>query len=177
MYRTAIKLKPAEAVKVLKKEWYTGSSIDGKDVCLSSLGQTKDAELIKNELLPFLYDTSPPAPASESVPSGDMHTLSGSLAANAFARNIQWEYIQANWDKLTIKMANPVVLDRFVKISLNKFVDNKFVTEIEQFFEGKDTSSFDRTLEQVKDAVRGRAAYYLRDADILKQWLKANGYA
>ncbi|KAJ3562442.1 hypothetical protein NPX13_g8566 [Xylaria arbuscula] len=176
VYRTAIRVKPAEAVKVLKKEWYSGSSIDGKEVCLSSLGQTREADIIKKELLPFLFDLSPPAPASESVPSGDMHSLGSSLAANSSARNIQWEYMQGNWEKLTTKMANPVVLDRFVKISLNKFVDNKYVGEIEQFFEGKDTSSFDRTLEQVKDAIRGRAAYYVRDADVLKEWLKANEY-
>lgn len=176
VYRTAIKAKPAEAIAVLKKEWYSGTSIDGKEVCLSCLGQTRDSELIKKELLPFLFETSPPAPATESVPSGDMHSLGGSIAANSAARGIQWEYMQGNWDKLTTKMANPVVLDRFVKISLNKFVDNKYVGEIEKFFEDKDTSSFGRTLEQVKDAIRGRAAYYLRDADVLKEWLKANGY-
>ncbi|KAH8166421.1 hypothetical protein CIB48_g1800 [Xylaria polymorpha] len=176
VYRTAIKAKPAEAVKVLKKEWNGGSSIDGKEVCLSCLGQTRDPELIKNELLPFLFDISPPALASESVPSGDMHSLGSSLAANSAARDIQWGYMRENWSKLTTKMANPVVLDRFVKISLNKFVDNKYVAEIEQFFEGKDTSSFDRTLEQVKDAIRGRAAYYSRDNNVLREWLKTNGY-
>ncbi|KAI0389382.1 peptidase family M1 [Xylariaceae sp. FL0594] len=175
-YRAAIKTKPSEAVKLLKKEWYTGSSIDGKEVCLSSLGQTRDPELIKNELLPFLFNISPPAPAEESVPSGDMHSLGTSLAANSVARDLQWEYVQANWDQITTKMANPVVLDRFVKISLNKFIDDKFVTEIEKFFEGKDTSSFDRTLEQVKDAIRGRAAYYRRGSGLLKEWLQANGY-
>jgi aminopeptidase N len=175
-YRAAIKAKPAEAVKALKKEWYTGSSIDGKEVCLSSLGQTRDPELIKKELLPFLFDISPPAPASESVPSGDMHSLGSSLAANSAARDLQWDYMRENWGKVTTKMANPVVLDRFVKISLNKFTDDKYVAEINKFFEGKDTSSFDRTLEQVKDAVRGRAAYYQRDAGVLKEFLKANGY-
>ncbi|KAI1347736.1 peptidase family M1-domain-containing protein [Xylaria sp. FL0043] len=176
VYRTAIKVKPAEAIKVLKKEWYNGSSIDGKEVCLSSLGQVRDPELVKKELLPFLFDLSPPAPASESVPSGDMHSLCSSLAANSSARDIQWDYMQNNWDKLTTKMANPVVLDRFVRLSLSKFVDTKYVTEMDQFFEGKDTSSFDRTLEQAKDAVRGRAAYYQRDTEVLKEWFKANGY-
>jgi aminopeptidase N len=105
-----------------------------------------------------------------------MHSLGTSLAANSVARNLQWEYTRENWDKLTTKMANPVVLDRFVKISLNKFIDDKFITEIDQFFENKDTSSFDRTLEQVKDAIRGRAAYYRRGAALLKEWLQANGY-
>jgi hypothetical protein len=176
VYRAAIKAKPAEAVKVLKKEWYTGSSIDGKEVCLLSLGHTRDTELLKKELLPFLFDISPPVPPSESVPSGDMHSLGSALAANSAARNLQWEYMQQNWDKLTTKMANPVVLDRFVKLSLSKFVDDKYVAEIDKFFADKDTSSFDRTLEQVKDAVRGRAAYYRRDADVLKEWLQSNGY-
>ncbi|KAI2631762.1 peptidase family M1 [Xylaria nigripes] len=176
VYRAAIKVKPAEAVKALKREWYSGSSIDGKEVCLACLGHLRDPELIKKEILPFLFEISPPAPASESVPSGDMHSLGSSLAANSVARSIQWDYMRENWDQLTTKMANPVVLDRFVKISLNKFVDNKYVTEIEQFFEGKDTSSFGRTLEQVKDTVRGRAAYYSRGATDLGEWLQANGY-
>ncbi|KAI1809865.1 peptidase family M1-domain-containing protein [Poronia punctata] len=175
-YRAAIKSKPAEAVKILKKEWYNGSSIDGKEVCLASLGHTRDPEIIKNELLPFLFNISPPAPASESVPSGDMHSLASSLAANSVARDLQWEFVQGNWDQITTKMANPVVLDRFVKLTLNKFIDDKYVTEIEKFFENKDTSSFDRTLEQVKDAVRGRAAYYQRGSGLLKEWLSTNGY-
>ncbi|KAI1506145.1 peptidase family M1 [Biscogniauxia marginata] len=176
VYRTAIKTNPANAVPILKKEWYTGASIDGKEVCLASLGHTRDAELIEKSILPFLFDLSPPAPASESVPSGDMHSLGSSLASNSFARPLQWKYIQSNWDKVTAKMANPVVLDRFVKLSLNKFTDAKYVDEITAFFADKDTSGFDRTLEQVKDAIRGRAAYRERDAKVIKEWLGANGY-
>ncbi|KAI1438580.1 peptidase family M1 [Xylaria sp. CBS 124048] len=176
VYRTAIKVKPAEAVKVLKKEWYSGSSIDTQEVCLSCLGQTRDPELIKKEILPFLFDISPPAPASESVPPGDMHSLGSALAANAVARDMQWDYMRENWGQLTTKMANPIVLDRFVKVSLNKFVDKKYVAEIDQFFQGKDTSSFNRTLEQVNDAILGRAAYYIRGASVLREWLQANGY-
>ncbi|KAI1269415.1 peptidase family M1 [Xylariaceae sp. FL1019] len=176
VYRTAIKTKPAEAISALKKEWYNGTSIDGKEVCLTSLGHTRDLDLVEKSLLPFLFDTSPPAPASESVPSGDMHSLGSVLAANSATRNLQWRYMQENWEKLTTKMANPVVLDRFVKMSLNKFTDAKYVDEIDAFFKDKDTSSFDRTLEQVKDAIRGRAAYRSRDAEGIKEWLAANGY-
>ncbi len=163
-------------MEALKKEWYNGSSIDGKDVSLSSLGHVRDPELITKSLLPFLFDSSPPAPASESVPSGDMHTLGSSLAANLVARPLLWKYLQDNWGQATLKMANPVVLDRFVKLTLNKFTDAKYINEIDTFFADKDTSSFDRTLEQVKDAVRGRAAYRARDANVIKEWLSANGY-
>ncbi|RYP44085.1 hypothetical protein DL768_009409 [Monosporascus sp. mg162] len=171
VYRAAIKSNPAKAVEALRKEWYTTSSIDGKEVCLSSLGHVRDPELISKSLLPFLFDSS-----SESVPAGDMHTLGSSLASNLVARPLLWQYLQDNWAKATSKMSNPVVLDRFVKISLNKFTDAKYVDEIEAFFADKDTASFDRTLETAKDAVRGRAAYRARDAKVIKEWLSANGY-
>ncbi|RYO95948.1 hypothetical protein DL765_011686 [Monosporascus sp. GIB2] len=171
VYRAAIKSNPAKAVEALRKEWYTTSSIDGKEVCLSCLGHVRDPELITNSLLPFLFDSS-----SESVPTGDMHTLGSSLASNLVARPLLWQYLQDNWAKATSKMANPVVLDRFVKVSLNKFTDVKYVDEIEAFFADKDTASFDRTLETVKDAVRGRAAYRARDAKVIKEWLSANRY-
>ncbi|RYP82605.1 hypothetical protein DL769_001599 [Monosporascus sp. CRB-8-3] len=171
VYRAAIKSNPAKAVEALRKEWYTTSSIDGKEVCLSSLGHVRDPELITKSLLPFLFDSS-----SESVATGDMHTLGSSLASNLVARPLLWQYLQDNWTKATSKMANPVVLDRFVKVSLNKFTDAKYVDEIEAFFADKDTASFDRTLETVKDAVRGRAAYRARDAKVIKEWLSANGY-
>ena len=176
VYRAAIRTNPAKAVEALKKEWYSGSSIDGKDLCLSSLGHTREPELIRQHLLPFLFNSSPPAPASESVPPVDMHTLGGSLAANLVARPLLWQYIQDNWAQATAKMSNPVVLDRFIKSTLGKFTDAKYIAEIDAFFAGQDTSAFDRTLLQVKDAVRGRAAYRARDATAIREWLSANGY-
>lgn len=176
VYRAGIKTDPEKAVKALKKEWYTGKSIDAKEVCLASLGHVRNPEIISNSLLPFNCDLSPPAPPSESVPSGDMHSLGSAMSNNSVARPIQWKYIQENWEKLTTKMANPVVLDRFVKLTLQKFTNTKYIDEIDAFFKDKDTSAFDRTLEQVKDAIRGRAAYRERDAEVLKEWLGANGY-
>ncbi|OTA99541.1 hypothetical protein M426DRAFT_325072 [Hypoxylon sp. CI-4A] len=176
VYRTAIRTDPEKAIPILKKEWYTGASIDGKEVCLASLGSVRDPELISKSILPFNSDLSPPAPPSESVPSGDMHTLASVLASNSTARPIQWRHIQENWETLTAKMANPVVLDRFVKRTLDKFTHTRYVDEIDAFFGDKDTGAFDRTLEQVKDAIRGRAAYRERDATVIKEWLGANGY-
>lgn len=176
VFRVAIKTQPEKAVKALKKEWFTGKGIDAKEVCLASLGHVRDPEIISKSILPFNCDMSPPAPPSESVPSGDMHSLGGALSNNAIGRPLQWKYMQENWEKLTTKMANPVVLDRFVKLTLQKFTHTKYIDEIDAFFKDKDTSAFDRTLEQVKDAIRGRAAYRERDAAVIKGWLGANGY-
>jgi hypothetical protein len=63
-----------------------------------------------------------------------------------------------------------------VRVSLGSFTDDSVVDEIDQFFKDKDTKSFDRTLETVKDKIRGRAAYKKRDAASLKEWLGANKY-
>lgn len=176
VYRAGVKRAPAAAFEALKKEWETTTSVDGREMCLSSIGHIGDIEILKNQCIPFLFNLSPPAAASDSIPSGDMHYLSTALAGNAKGRVLQWQFMQDNWDQVTTKMANPVVLDRFVRLSLKKFTDAKYLDEIEAFFQDKDTAAFDRSLEQVKDSIRGRAAYRQRDAEVLKEFLRANGY-
>ncbi|CRJ86330.1 hypothetical protein BN1708_017002, partial [Verticillium longisporum] len=149
-------------------EWFTTKSIDGKEVCLSAISAARDTELVKKTILPFLFNRSPPAPASESVPSSDMHVLASGLGANASAREAQWQYLQAHWDNCVVKAGNNVVVDRLVSTSLSKFADADKIKEIDTFFAGKDTAGFNRTLETAKDKIRGRAAYRQRDAAALK---------
>ena len=177
IYRAAIKASPEAAVKFLKSLWFSTSSIDGKDICLSALGHTRDTKLLESEILPFLFNISPPAPPSNSVPSGDMHMLASSLAANSVARTMQWDFMRQNWPDVEKKMANPVVLDRFIKLSLQQFTKESAVDEMVDFFEDKDTSAYARTLETVKDKVRARSRFRVREEKELLKWLKAQGYA
>ncbi|GJD04634.1 peptidase family M1 [Colletotrichum higginsianum] len=160
VFRVAIKNDTARAVEALKKEWFTTPAIDGKEICLSNLG--------------FVL---PARPGLELGPAGDMHSLGAALAGNSAARQLQWDYVKANWDACVAKLGNPIVVDRFIQVSLGKFTDFAAVDDIEAFFADKDTSAFSRTLETVKDKVRGRAAYRERDAEKLKEWLVANKYA
>lgn len=104
--------------------------------------------------------------------------LSGALASNRVARPLLWKYIRENWGQIEKKIGgNPIVLDRFINVSLSKFTSHKDVEDIEAFFSDKDTSAYNRTLESAKDKVRGRASYKERDAAVLKEWLVANKYA
>ncbi|KAI0136974.1 peptidase family M1 [Xylariales sp. AK1849] len=171
VYRAGVKSDPAKAYDALRKEWETTTSPDGKGICLTALGHLRDTGLISNDILPFLFNT-----ASDSVPSSDMHILGSALSGNSLGRPLLWKYLQDNWDQATKKMANPVILDRFVRLTLSKFTDARYLDELDAFFKDKDTSSFDRTLEQAKDAVRGRIAYRERDAETVKEWLASNGY-
>lgn len=134
--------------------------------------------LIESTLLPFLFNISPPAPAADSIPPADVHMLSGAMASNRVARPLLWKYIRENWGQIEKKIGgNPIVLDRFINVSLSKFTSHQDVDDIEAFFSDKDTSAYNRTLESVKDKVRGRASYKERDAAVLKEWLVANKYA
>lgn len=173
VWRAAIIKEPAHTVEILKKEWLNTKSIDGKLFSLSVLGTVKDADLLNSEIIPFIFNQSPP---QNAVPSGDMHVLGASVSANIVGRPLQWDFMKKNWDAVIAKLGNPVVVDRYINISLSRFTDTSFVDDIEKFMADKDTKSFDRTLRTVKDKIRGRAAYKERDTAVLKEWLGAHGY-
>ncbi|KAL1837987.1 hypothetical protein VTJ49DRAFT_3155 [Mycothermus thermophilus] len=178
IYRAAILGDPAAAAKALKHEWFTTPAIDGKEVCLSALGHAPDEAVVRDVLIPFLFNISPPAAAADSVPAADMHILAGVLAANRVARPLLWKFLKEEWEVFNKKLAgNPILVDRMVRVSLPKFTDYETLGEIEKFFEGVSTKGFDRTLEQVKDTIRGRAAYKARDREGVRGWLVGNGYA
>lgn len=160
-------------IDILKKYWAKGESVDGKLVVLSALSSAKDAEAIKNKIVTFLFNTKP---ASDSVDVADMHFLSSPLAHNYVARGLVWNHIKNNWESALAKMGNPIIVDRFIRLSLNGFTEADDIAEVEAFFQDKDVTSFNRSLEQAKDKSRGRAAYKKRDAAALKEWLTTNKY-
>lgn len=173
IWRSGINEDPARTVDILKKEWFTTKSVDGKLFCLSVLGLVKDEGLLLKEIIPFVFNQSPP---SNAVPSGDMHVLGGSISTNVLGRPLQWKFMKENWDAVIAKLGNPVVVDRYINISLSRFTSVEAIADIEEFMKDKDTKSFDRTLGTVIDKIRGRAAYRERDTAVLKEWLGAHGY-
>ncbi|PNY27511.1 Aminopeptidase 2, mitochondrial [Tolypocladium capitatum] len=173
VWRAAVRKESARAVDILKKEWFNTKSIDGKLICLQSLSVVEDEELLRKSIIPFNFNASPP---SDSVPAADMHALGMGLASNPVGRAAQWEFMKNNWDACIAKLGNPIVVDRFVRVSLGGFTDAATIDDINRFFKDKDTSGFNRTLGTVKDKIRGRAAYKQRDSAALKEWLAANGY-
>ncbi len=164
VYRIALNNSPGPAVSFLKNEWQTTVAPDGKEVCLLAIGHISDEAVASSILLPFLFDTG-----ADTIPSGDMHILGSGLAQNRVTRSMLWAYIQQHWDEIQQKTGNPVVLDRFVRVSLSYFSESTALDEIEAFFKDKDVSAFNRTLETVKDTIRGRVAYRERDAAVLRE--------
>ncbi|EPE07584.1 aminopeptidase 2 [Ophiostoma piceae UAMH 11346] len=173
VYLAAVNANPAHAVPLLIKEWKTTSAPDGKDVALLGLSATNDAQITKDILLPFMFGLD-----ANSVAPADVHILSAPLSNKSESRPPLWDYVQKEWDGAIAKKlgGNPILIDRFVSVTLNKFSDEQSLQEITAFFDGKDTKGFDRTLGTVKDTIRGRATYRARDVEDLRQWLFTHGY-
>ncbi|PQE12886.1 hypothetical protein CJF30_00002794 [Rutstroemia sp. NJR-2017a BBW] len=151
----------------LKKEWYETTSVDGKEIILREMGRVQDPELV-SDYFEFLF---------KEVPTQDTHTGAVALASNSKTRYQLWEYIQKHFDPIKERLsANMVVFDRFLKVSLTNFADEKVNDEIRNFFKDKDNRGYDRTLAIVEDLIRSRAAMKSRDRDVILEWLKTNGY-
>lgn len=164
----AIRTGGKSEYEALKKEWQTTTSIDGKEIALRALGRIQDASLLSDYINLLFSD----------VAVQDMHTGAIALATNPRTRHGLWKYIQDNFPAIRERLGkNMVILDRFLKVSLNRFNDRETEKEIAKFFEGKDNRGYDRTLNVVSDTILGRATYKERDASVILEWLKVHGYA
>lgn len=153
----------------VKNEFLQTDSVDGKEICLSSLGRTRNPELIQ-QYLDFIF--------SDKVSIQDMHTGAASLAVNPIGRYALWQYIKTNFTAVSARLsANNIVYDRFVRLGLSKFSDVAIADDIAKFFEDKDTGAFERTLVILSDSIRANARYKERDEQLLLEWFQAHGYA
>lgn len=169
VFKIAIRYGGVSEYEAVKKEWSTTSSIDGKEIALASLGRIQDTKTLLPDFLSFMFST---------VAFQDIHTAGSALAVNSKTRAGLWEYIKKNWEMVREKLGgNMVILDRFLRISLDKFTDLEAEQDIAAFFKGKDNRGYDRTLGIASDMIKGRAGYRKRDKEILLEWLKAHSYA
>ncbi|KAF2840379.1 hypothetical protein M501DRAFT_1002726 [Patellaria atrata CBS 101060] len=169
IFRIAVTYGGPEAYEAVKEEFKTTTSLDGKEIALLALGRVQTPELAK-DFIEFNF--------SDAVAIQDKHSGASSLAANAKTRLTQWEYIKHNWEDVVYKQlsGNMVVLERYVRLTLNKFASKEVQKDIENFFERKDNRGYDRALGVVKDTVEGNARYKERDLEVVREWLGAKGY-
>lgn len=153
----------------MKHEYLTGQSVDSKEICLQTLGQSKLPEVV-NDFLEFNF--------SDIVATQDIYSGANSLVLNPKARGPQWEWIKKNWAKVYERLSvNFPLLDRFLRLSLKEFSDHKVEQDIAAFFKEKDNRGYDQALGVISDTARGNANYKQRDEALVLEWLKAHGYA
>lgn len=169
IFATAIKQRGESAFKSIQEEYLNTTSIDGKEICLQSLGRVQTPELAQ-EVMSFIF--------SDKVAMQDKHSGTISLANNSKVRSEVWNFIRKNWESKVhpTLSGNLVVLERFLRFGLNKFTDEKVADEIAAFFKDKDTRGYDKGLEVIDDTIRSYAKYAQRDEKAVREWLEANGY-
>jgi aminopeptidase N len=168
VFKISVKNGGEEAYKAVQDEYLSTVSIDGKEITLQSMGLVQTHDLAK-DYLSFAF--------SGKVAIQDLHSVGASLANNSKTRHAVWEYIKANWDMIREKLGgNMVVLERFLRMSLQKFASHEVEKDIQQFFEGKDNEGYDRGLAVAGDTIRSNAQYRERDLEVVREWLGANGY-
>ena len=167
-FKIAVKEGGREAYEAVQKEYHETTSVDGKDIALAAMGRVQDKQLAK-EYLDWSF--------SGAVATQDVHTPSRALALNSKVRSVVWEFIKENWPMLRERLGgNMVVLERYLRMSLNKFSSTEVERDIGGFFADKDQNGFDRGLAVVSDTIKGAARYKEHDLEIIREWLSAHGY-
>jgi aminopeptidase N len=169
VFSISIKERGEPAFKAIQNEYLTTTSIDGKEICLQALGRIQTPELAQ-EFLSFIF--------SDKVAMQDKHSGIVALASNAKVRPEVWTFIRKNWDSHVhpTLSGNMVVLERFLRLGLNKFADEKVADEIAAFFKDKDNRGYNKGLDVIDDTIRSHAKYRGRDEKVVREWLSANGY-
>jgi len=168
VFRISISEGGKEEYEYVWNEYLQVASPDGKEITLQALGRSKNLENIKDYLSKMI---------SEHIPTQNTHYVSSSLSINNEAKPHLWEFVKEKWDDIhKLLSGNMVLLDRFVRVSLNKFADEKTLQEMTEFFEGKDQRGYDRAVRVAIDTVQGNITWKNRDEKILEEWLQAKGY-
>ncbi|KAK5730403.1 hypothetical protein LTR15_000340 [Elasticomyces elasticus] len=169
VFKIAVKNGGEEEYKAMQKEFSTTTSVAGTEQALVGMGQVQTPDLAK-EYLGWAFNGT--------VAIQDMHTVGGALGANSKVRGTLWTFIKDNFPMLREKLGgNMVVLERFLRMSLQKFASLEVEKDIQAFFKDKDNAGYDRGLAVVSDTVKGNARYRERDTEVVKEWLSAHGYA
>lgn len=168
-FRIAVKYGGREAYEAVLNEYINTTSVDGKEITLASLGRIQDPKLAKEYL-----DWS----MSGAVATQDVHSPARAVTLNSKVRPVVWEFIKENWPMLREKLGgNMVVLERYLRMSLNKFSSLEVESDIQKFFADKDNTGYDRGLAVVSDTIKGSARYKENDLETIREWLTAHGYA
>jgi len=169
VFSIAVKERGEPAFKAIQNEYLTTTSIDGKEICLQSLGRVQTPELAQ-AFLSFIF--------SDKVAMQDKHSGTIALSNNSKVRGEVWRFVRDQWDShiYPTLSGNLVVLERFLRFGLNKFADDKVADEIQAFFKNKDNRGYDKGLDVIDDTIRSYAKYKVRDEAKVREWLKAHGY-
>ncbi|KAF0709019.1 hypothetical protein As57867_006106, partial [Aphanomyces stellatus] len=149
-----------EAFTFLQNVHATSDFIEDKLRVFATIGRFQ-SEALKTRALDW---------AVEHVRSQDIQSVFASVAADG--QPLAWNYVQAQWDKLTAKYSG-IVVGRILCASVGPFQTDEAAAAIEAFLDGKNTSAFASPLATTLENIRTKAAMYARDVGPMEAWINS----
>jgi aminopeptidase 2 len=156
-----------------------GETVDERMVALSTIGAVNDLELVK-KLLEMVLDSS-------IVKPQDVRTPLESLSLNPQRKKVLillWDWLTVNWLGLHEKLGSGLnLLGSVVQACISLNVGDEFITNVQNWMEGKDCNPDEqivrkkqvadakRAFEQSLEKIKGATCWYGRDGKIVAKWL------
>ncbi|OLY81225.1 Aminopeptidase 1 [Smittium mucronatum] len=147
------------------KSYYLNSTLpmDQRLIALNALGSTRDPVLVQ-KTLDFVL--------SDQVRNQDIYNGLVLLSLHRESRKLLWNWYKSNYDTLAERYrASMSSLGILVKICAGEFTTHEMANEVEGFLKKKDSSKFERALDQTLEKIRGKADWVIRDRADVDQWL------
>ena len=106
---------------------------------------------------------------SDDVRQQDVVSWVFGLFGNRHSRDAVWQWQQDNWDWIESSFGSGHLYSYFV-MGVGAFNDEAKAKEVEAFFDGKDKTGINRSLEQSLEQIRTKAAWKVRDSEVVRSF-------
>ncbi|MCJ1435974.1 Aminopeptidase 2 mitochondrial [Xylographa pallens] len=167
VYAIALQNGGEKEYEVLLNEFRTAKDADEKNTALQRLGHAKSKALRTRTLA---------LPLSDEVKAQDFHLPLMALRNDAEGVEMLWAWFKANFEAIKRKCPPALTLLGYVVSGATaSFTRKEHIQAIEEFFEGKDRTGYEKKLEQSLDGVRAKSSWLERDGEDVKAWLRGEG--
>ncbi len=109
---------------------------------------------------------------SSKVRNQDFPILAGALGANNYAHDDAWKMLKDNWKMLYGRYQDGHMLPRIIPAVVDDFKTKQKADDIEEFFKKNKSQGTERSVAQVVEKIRARAAWFERNRKDLEKFLK-----
>lgn len=169
IFNTVAKNGDSETFDQLFNIYKNPQSIEEKISALRSLGRFTD-EAILDKVTGLLLKT-------DVVKAQDIYIPMQGLRSHSLGVEKLWKWLKVNWDEV-YKLLPPglSMLGSVVTLCSCGFTKKEQKSDVEAFFQTKNTKGFDQGLAQSLDMITAKGAWATRDSDDITKWLSSNGY-
>ena len=95
------------------------------------------------------------------------------LRKEAIGAEALWKWMQTRWEDIEAKLYTSLgIFGVIVGIMIRGLVSKRHLLEIQEFFDAKDTSKYDKQLALVLDSIEANVAWAERDREDVRRWLQ-----